>query len=307
MEYDARRGVHGKYADRYRALYPDSAEILQVWAPLFGFRWAGSEHQVSPNTWIRPHRAYRGYDETPAFKYAVSEEERERCGEVGHWLSFTHTRSDRLSTRVKVNSFLLTLWIVRPTRTNVPFRFEVAEPDFRLFARVVDRFQWVHEQAQEEITDDDLHRLTGLLPALRTVYTTSRRLKTALALTFRACVASEWQSAFVCFASAAEAILTCSSGPGLTSRLAGAYARVVAPGGIQRKAAEENFKRLYAARSDIVHGRVYERQDPTRNIDDLTEFADMIRAVWARILESHELSSALEGDDRQRRALFLKL
>lgn len=53
-EYDFRVGERGEYATRYkRSSEADIPEMLYVWAPLIGFRWAGSERQVADDTCIR--------------------------------------------------------------------------------------------------------------------------------------------------------------------------------------------------------------------------------------------------------------
>ncbi len=293
-EYDFSKGVR-------------ATEIIHVWAPLIGFRWTGSERQIADDTWIRPGSARRDYQKFAEFKYALAEEEWDRCREAEHWLALTHTRSDELSTKAKINSFLLALWIVRPTQTHVPFRFETAESGFRLVARVLDRFQWVEGQVADELKDQDLDEVTRILAPLRIVYAARRRLKNALALTFRGCVASDWQSTFICFSAAAEAILTYSKGPRLTDRLAESYAKLVSSSRSGRESAKDRFKRLYAIRSDIVHGRAFDRDNPSRNLSDLAEFSDVLRRLWRMVLESQEIRIALEGDDGHRQNFFRKL
>jgi len=283
-----------------------ATETIYVRAPLIGFHWVGLERQIAQDTWIRQKSTYRDCEEFPEFKYALSEEERDRCREAEQWLSFTHTQRDELSARAKINSFLLALWIVRPTQTHVPFRFETAESGFRLVARVLDRFQWVEEQAADEIRDRDLDEVTQVLAPLRAVYVARRRLKNALALTFRGCVSSEWQSAFVCFSAAAEAILTYSPRPGVTDRLAKSYAKLVSTSRSGAESAGRQFKRLYSIRSNIVHGRAYNGSHPSRNLSDLAEFSNILRRLWKVVLESEENRVALEGDDKQRRSFFLK-
>lgn len=291
-EYDFSKGVRGKYA---------------VWAPLIDFPWTGVEWQVADDTWIRPRSAYRDYEEFTEFKYALSEEERDRCRAADHRLALVHVGHDELLKQTKINSFLLALWIVRPTRTYVPFRFEVEESGIRSVARLLDRFQSVKGQVEDEVKDQHLRKVTNILPSLRDVYAARRRLRNALALTFRGCVASEWQSAFICFSAAAEAILTYSPRPGLTDRLAKSYAKLVSTSRSGAESPEEQFERLYSVRSDVVHGRAYDRSHASRNLSDLAEFSDVLRQLWRVVLESQRIRTALEGDDRQRQNFFLKL
>lgn len=307
-EYEFGTTVRGKYAERYKergnviVLDVDTPEKIQVWAPLVGFRWGGLERQIDEDTWIRAGDAYHAYEE---FTYGLAEEERERCRATDHWLFVARAHQDALSAREKINAFLLALWIVRPTRTHVPFRFEEAESGTKTIARVLDRVQWIKSQARDEIQDHHLEQVTTILLPLKGVYADQRRLRNALALTFRACVSSDWQSAFICFAAAAEAMLTYSREPGLTDRLARCYARLTAASESRIKFAQEQFKRFYAVRSTIVHGRAYGRRHSGRNLSDLATFSNLLRRLWLVVLKSTEIRTALEGDDRKREKFFM--
>lgn len=289
-EYDFSKGVRGKYA---------------IWAPLIDFHWSGLEWQVTDDTWIRPGAAYRDYEKFDEFKFFLSQEELDRCQGAGHRLALVHSGPNGLSRQAKINSFLLALWIVRPTRTHVPFRFEVEESGTRSVARLLDRFQWVRGQVEDEIKDEHLRKVAGVLPPLRTAYNAERRLRNALALSFRGCVSSDWQSAFICFAAAAEAILTYSNRPGLTDRLAKSYAKLVGSAQVGNESAYDRFERLYSVRSDIIHGRAYGRRNASQNLSDLADFSDLLRQLWRVVLESPKLRAALEGDDRRRQSFFL--
>ncbi|MGH7310459.1 MAG: hypothetical protein ACREK6_17375, partial [Candidatus Rokuibacteriota bacterium] len=69
------------------------------------------------------------------------------------------------------------------------------------------------------------------------VYTSGSRPRNAIVLTFRGCVSVDWQSSFMCFIAAAEAMLTYSDKPGITARLANAYGRLVAKSASDRNVA----------------------------------------------------------------------
>jgi len=120
-------------------------------------------------------------------------------------------------------------------------------------------------------------------------------------------VSRDWQAAFICFAAAAEALLTYSREPGLTDRLARSYAKLVARSQPAAKRAQEQFKRLYALRSDIVHGRSYERRRSSHNVRELVAFSNVLRRLWGAVLANPDLRSHLEGDDKHREKLFLGL
>lgn len=306
-EYDFSGGVRGKYAQRYKergnvvVLDTRAGEDAYVWAPLIDFSWNGLGRQVTEDTRLRPRSDYLGYEQ---FAYVLAQEEQDRCREIGHWLHISRPANDRLSASEKINSFLLTLWIVRPTLTHVPFRFEETASGTKVFARHLDRFQWVKGQAKTEIGDKHLNQVGRLLPRLIATYSNGRRLRNALVLTLRGCVARDWQEAFVCYCAAAEAMLTYSREPGLTDRLARSYARIMDRTQPSAKKAQDEFKRLYAIRSDIVHGRSYGRQTSSHNLRELSAFSNLLRRLWGRILQDRDLCDGLDAEDRDRERLF---
>lgn len=300
-DYNFSRGERGKYVAAVPALAPGAN--IDVWAPLTGFRWSGLDRRVTDDTWICDGSSYKGYERDVCVDY-LSKEETDTCRETRHWLHFVRRAQGELSASAGTNTFLLALWIVRPTATQVRWRFEEGGSE-RSVRRLLDRFQWIEGQAREEFDDHDLDAVSLVLPPLRSSYLAGRRLRNALALTFRGCVASEWQSAFICHAAAAEALLTCDRGSGLTGRLAEAYANLVARGSVDNGPAREEFKRLYSVRSDIVHGRAFDRGSAAGNVSDLAAFSDILRRLWRAILSSEAYRAALERPDAERKILLL--
>ena len=306
-EYDARLGVRGKYLDAAGARL-NQDEPLHVWAPIFAFRWKGQECALPHNSWIHDFVAVKRHIDSQEAKFYLSEEERERCRHTRHWLHLTHARGAEPSPRARMNTFLLGLWLIRPTQAHVGLRLDVAESRVRTIHRVLDRFQWIPGQASDEIFDGDLRDLPALLVPMEEIYIAKRRLHNALVLTFRGCVSVDWQSAFICFAAAAESLLTYSSRPGLTKRLAESYGALVdtaiqPTSGVSRV----DFGRFYSIRSDIVHGRAFGRADQQRNLEDLRSFSDLLRGLWRVILESDTIRRALEEDDHHRESFFKAL
>jgi len=302
--------MRGKYAQRYKErgnvvlLDAPGNEETRIWAPLVNFSWTGSEKQIAEDTWIHPSSAYSGYEQ---FAYVIAQEEQERCRGISHWLNIARSARDKVSPPEHINLFLMALWIVRPTPTHVPFRFGETTSGTKPFARHLDRFQWLRGQANKDVQDEHIDGLRRALPALRDAYIDGRRLRNALVLTLRGCVSRDWQAAFICFAAAAEALLTYSREPGLTDRLARSYAKLVARSQPAAKRAQEQFKRLYALRSDIVHGRSYERRRSSHNVRELVAFSNVLRRLWGAVLADPDLRSRLEGDDKHREKLFLGL
>jgi hypothetical protein len=140
------------------------------------------------------------------------------------------------------------------------------------------------------------------------IYIARQRLRNALVLTFRGCVSSDWQSAFICFAAAAESLLTYSSKPGLTKRLGETYAALAGrESQVTSSAASADFARLYSIRSDIVHGRAYGRVDERQNLDHLRAFSDILRGLWRIVIGSDATRRALEENDQGRETFFKAL
>lgn len=306
-EYDARLGVRGKYLDATRR-ETSRGELLHVWAPIFGLRWKGQEHSLSHGAWIHDLLAAQKYIDSQEAKFFLSEEERERCQGARHWLHLTHSRGEEPSPRARMNMFLLGLWLVRPTQAHIGLRLDVAESQVRTVHRVLDRFQWIPGKVSDSILDSDLRHLVSLLSPMEEIYVARRRLRNALVLTFRGCVTSDWQSAFVCFAAAAESLLTYSSRPGLTKRLAESYALLVGSRNpVPLSAPVTDFAQLYSIRSDVVHGRAYSRVDERQNLDHLRSFSDLLRGLWQVVLGSDDARRALEEKDQRRETFFKEL
>jgi Apea-like HEPN len=302
------RGIRGRHAARFKreGSSPPGVPVRQdVWAPLVEFNWAGTDYALVPDVWIKktvPVKELLSRSEAERF---LSREERDSCEETRHWLHFVRTIDDELSPAAAVNSALLALWIARPTATHAPVRFAQTPSEFSA-VRILDRFQWVPGASAEAINDGDLAVVAGILPPLLDVYLSGGRLRNAIVLTFRGCVSVDWQSAFICFTAAAEAMLTYSDKPGITERLANTYGRLVASSASDRKIAVNRFKKVYAVRSDIVHGRSHDRRYAKRNLVDLADCSDLLRGLWRLVLESGGIRKALERDDTARQSFFLR-
>lgn len=301
------RGVRGRHAARLKGRrfdQPGAADRQDVWAPLTEFSWSGTDVQLASDTWIRKAVPADLIDRKETEQF-LSKEERDSCRETPHWLHLIRTIHDELSPAAAINSYLLALWIARPTATHVPIRFTHTQSEFST-VRMLDRFQWVPGTIADAVTDADLGVVTHILPALHDVYVGGRRLRNAIVLTFRGCVSAAWQVAFICFTAAVETMLTYSSKPGITERLARAYGRLMAGSALDRETAEERFKKVYAVRSDIIHGRIYDRARPERNLTDLAECSHLVRGLWRVVLESDQLRAALERDDTGRRSFLVE-
>jgi len=289
-------GIPGKYYSG-ETRHPSGPRI-RAWAPVFNFPWDGGPCTISENLSLVAAGAYTEY-ESEDFKRFLSVEEIDECRSVEYWLDVRQSLRESISVRMRLNSFLLALWLARPTRTYLALRFDETDGE-RVVARILDRFQWIEGFVADSLSVEDIARVRAMLPSLLDIYTTSRRLRNALVLTFRARVTNDWQSSFICTAAAAEALLTCSQGPGVVHRLADAFARLTASSDRERKDRRDLFKQLYAVRSEIMHGRSHDRRNGEANLKSLGAIHDVVRHLWNVILDSNEIRAALDADDESR-------
>jgi len=307
--YEFASGMRGKFAEEYRrrgnvvAVDVDAVGKIIAWAPLVDFPWSGQRLDFSSHMAIVPAADYSGYEE---FSYVVAGEDRQRCREIGHWLRIAQDSEDRSSLGEKVNAFLVSLWVVRPTMTHIPFYFGETQSGTKAFWRLLDRVQWIRSQARPDLNENHLRKVQSAFDDLIAIYKARGRLRNALVLTFRASAARDWQVGFVCFAAAAEAILNYSNSRGVTDRLARSYAKLVGDSAKSRRMAESRFRRLYRIRSDIVHGRAHDRKQRAQNLKDLASFSNLMRQLWRVVIGDKVLRGALDGEDSDReRALAL--
>lgn len=301
--YDLKGRVQGKYASRMAKRADGSVAHLQLWAPLSDFPWSGKNHRITEHTWIRTASAYRGY-KAEEVSQDLSAYDRLLCQEAEHWLSVGVSAQQQLSARESMNMFLLALWMIKPTKTHVALRFQESPAEPPSVFRVLDRFQWIEGQATDQLQDEDLDGVSSLLESIRYAYIRRGRLRNALVLTFRGCVSIDWQAAVICWSAALEALLTYDRGPGLTKRLARAYARLCQNPAEQPGKAGIEFTRAYDVRSDIMHGRSYDRDASAENLVDVAACSDLLRRAWRSILPSDELTRVLEADDKVRKQFF---
>lgn len=206
------------------------------------------------------------------------------------------------------NLALLSLWLVKQTKTQVTLRFQVERPPGTQTtrSRVLDRFAWVHEPVNPDFTNDELAAAARFYQTLAAIYRTRGRLNNALLLTVSGCWSHLWQTALICHSAAAEAMLTYSTGRGITRRLATSFACLTEAGKEDRDAAFREFVALYSIRSDIMHGRTHNISVPDR-LPTLIRFQSALRSLWKQISASPQLVTVLEDTDLQREAHFAAL
>lgn len=279
---------------------------FKIYAPLSRFHWQGSTFSVAPQVEIiRRPQPYplRGLDEH------LTRFDRDELSWASHWLIVDWSTGNEPHSSEIVNIFLLALWLSGPTKAHVKFRFDVAtDPEAApgSMIRLLSQFQWIEGAVAEEVTEAQLATASSLFPSLREIRLNSPRLLNALHLTFAGCQAPQWQGALVCFAAAAEAILTYETGKGITRRLALAYACLLAQAAPERNRLFREFYELYDKRSDIMHGRGYAVPEPDQ-LPTLARFGDALRELWKRVVGSSAIMQALEATDAERKLLFGRL
>lgn len=280
--------------------------LFRVYAPLSQFAWTGQNFTVAPGIEIKrlqDRPDLRGLDNR------LADDEQRELSRVMHWFTFEWTAGDEPLPEEVVSLFLIALWLAQPTKAHAEVRFELcinagAAPD--RCSRLLDRFNWVPGATAHKLTDADLAQAAVLFPTLRDCCVARGRLRNALSLTLAGCMAHGWQVAFICHAAAAEAILTYDTGPGITRRLALAYACLVETSAVDRNRVFIEFRDLYSIRSDIMHGRAH-NVAAIDQLPTLARFETVLRTLWRAVLTSPNLTKALEGTDAQREALFRSL
>lgn len=276
---------------------------FDIYAPLQNFYWPGQDFELSPGLTIRR------FAQTPdlaGLHAQVSKDEWESATNAHHWLTFQWIDGVVPSPAEVVNLVLLSLWLAKPVRSQIALRFQIgreAAAGEQSRQRLLDRFAWVPGTIDPSIEDSDLNSASLFYTAFETLRRAHGRLNNAMVLTVAGCWSHGWQTALICHAAAAETILTYATGRDLTRRLATSYACLVESDAMRRDAAFTEFRTLYSARSDIMHGRMYNIAKDDR-LPILVRFQNVLRKLWQTVLSSRKVISILESSDAAREAYF---
>ena len=279
---------------------------FDVYAPLQDFYWPGQDQSFGPDVVLK---RFDTAPELAGLESYVSKPEWERAANSDHWLTFRWIDGEEVSPAEVINLFLLSLWLVKPIRSQVALRFEIGRDDAaaeKTMSRLLDRFAWIQGSIDPDISDEDVRKASTYYSELEKLCRARGRLNNAMVLTVSGCWSHGWQTALICHAAAAETILTYATDRGLTRRLATSYACIVASDSAGRDAAFAEFSSLYSARSDIVHGRMHNIAR-TETLPTLLRFQNLMRRLWSAVLVSKELLSTLELDDAGRQAYLLRI
>ncbi len=272
-------------------------------SPLENFFWKGGEYHV-PEIGTITH-----FDESPelhGLDRHLNEYERSQMGVVHHWLVSEQEAGDEVKAGGCANLFLLGLWLSIFTKAHIKFRFEFAvdQPaEVNNFMRLHDRFEYVPDHVEVMVDDVNVGEAALFAPVLKEIYLAHRRLRPAVSLCIAACLAYRWDAKVMLFSAVAETLLTYSTGPGITARLARSYACLTETASSERNAAYREFRALYNVRSDIIHGRIGNVPD-SEHLEAVHRFSVAVRKLWRVVLSDDGISAALEGDDPSRQAFF---
>jgi hypothetical protein len=277
---------------------PGYREVLMR---LLNFRWDGDQLDFAPGIVIKR------FPEPPdlsLYARGISQQELERQDVGTHWLSLTWEEGSEPTSGAIANLFLFSLWIVRTTRTHIDFRFWHADGRTRFgSSRLLDRFSWIPDNVSDEYSTGDLAQASAIYAVLIEIYLRKGRLNDCLLMSISGCWSHYWQTALVCHAASIEAILTYSTGPGITRRLAMAYACLIEVDQAAREAAFREFSKLYNARSDIMHGRTFQIPLADR-LAILDRLQLVLRQLISKVCSDAQLRAVLEDADDKRQAYF---
>ena len=279
---------------------------FKIYAPLQDFMWNGDDFELAPNVWIR---RLRTPPDLAGMHEWLSKVEWDRASGATHWLMHEWTAGVVPSASEVENLVLLSLWLVKPNRSQIAFRFEIGRDgaDGEISRkRLLDRFMWVPGSIHLNFNIEDLQSAAQFYRNLAALCSARGRLNDALLLTLGGCWSHAWQVSLICHAAAAEAILTFATGAGITRRLATSFACLTESQSPKRDAAFREFISLYANRSDIMHGRTHNVAVADR-LPTLVSFQEVLRKLWAVVCSSPALIEALEGSDAQREIHFKAL
>ena len=197
-----------------------SARRFEIYAPLQEFHWSGDDFQLAPGLWIK---RFRTPPDLSGLHELIAEDEWERALSAAHWLTLDCTEAAVPSPGEIGNLVLLSLWLVKPTKSHISLRFQIgrdATDGEKTRSRLLDRFAWVPGTISPDFSYHDLQSASDFYKFLSALCSARGRLNDALLLTISGCWSHAWQVTLICHAASAEAILTYATTAGIARRLA---------------------------------------------------------------------------------------
>lgn len=281
-----------------------TSQTFQIAVPLIDFSWEGEQ--------LPEFEGLEIVDSKPDLRNLeeyLAEDEKDDLLSVRHWLTFDWQANTSPAPSEVTNLFLLSLWLVKPTKTHAKLRFHISRDPESCncrFSRILTRFVWTEGNVQSAFSGEDLHRAARYHRKLLPIALREGRLYEAAVLHVTGCWASHWHVSFICHSAAIETLLTYSTAPRITRRLAKSFACLTRREAPKRDAAFRLFKDLYSTRSDISHGRTHTISSEIK-LQRLAQLETVVRQIWREIFRSSKIRDVLEGSDEQRQAYFASL
>ena len=204
----------------------------------------------------------------------------------------------------QMNDWALALWVTRPTKLRMQYRFQVRGLASASCKRLHSQFEWNRFDVEDgSYSETELEHARKAFVLFQNIEPKSR-LGGALSLTAEALWQHRWHAAIVLFSAAVEALLTVGHGGPVTMQRARAYAAVTGSPSFEQ--AVEEFREAYKLRSGIVHGN-FELDLPDDRLQAVAQWARLARAIWRVLVDKPWVVVALQGTNDERKQLLASL
>ena len=210
--------------------------------------------------------------------------------------------------------FLFSLWLARPTRTSLHFRFVADDANIPVFpqaVRILDIHQWLKGDVYDTLSLTHLKRAASFFESLKNLSRDCGRIYTALTYGHYACTTVRWQVAFTMYAASLETLFFPDSRKRITHKLATRIACFLENSGARRKRLYHRVCDFYDIRSAILHGRfiasLEDESNSAKNLRDLAVLTVTLRRAWRKILSDKELMLVFNSDTTKRNSYFDRL
>ncbi|MDC8012946.1 HEPN domain-containing protein [Tahibacter soli] len=270
------------------------------YAPLYHFSCDCESFAITPDVYIQ---RLVGNDDVELNELTTHERSK-LSYDVQYWLVVKDAASKH-SLQVRVNDWMLALWVVRPTRLELRFLFKNFPDGRKGFSRLCP-IDWNREDVEHgPFTSTELHQAQKVFAVFESI-TPESRLGMALSLTYEAISQHRWHAGIVLYSAAVETLLTNDRKERVTLQLAKAYSALVAPGAADRSKAEKALRAAYVVRSDIVHGRNQLEEKNNERLRALALWAAITRDIWQVVVVEPAALQALQDTDPVRKAFLDK-
>jgi hypothetical protein len=273
---------------------------MKTYSPLHNFGTREKSFEFSNYLSLKVfHELNYRFDDNDSFISKIEFNDASICHD---WLIIDSDKI-KLEDEVVLNTLLVAFWIFSPNKVSYKYIFD---DDGKCCYKNFSWFEFNEKDINKsEYTLKELSKIKTHFKMLEFITHTNGRLHTAFLNTLQGCMAFNWKTAFILYSAAIEALLTYKRSYGITNRLSKSYACLVEKDILMREQEYCIFSHLYNIRSDIMHGKVYNK-NPDDNLLSLSEFAYILRRLWQTILADLNIINNLEQQDADRESFFNK-